>query len=189
MSWKVPLRTGGAATKAPPGMHPAVLVALIDLGTQNEPYQGKPRWVPRIAMGWELVEEPPQGTPPLPVVAVRMVTVSMDEKANLRLMIESRMGRQLDKPDEYDITQELGKPSLLNVVQDGEYTKVATVGQVPRGMTVKPPSVIPFMWRIDQWDDKTPPVIPAWMPWLMGMSPVEKIRLSRELQRTRSTPF
>lgn len=45
---------GNGGEQVPPGNHPAVLVALIDMGTQHDEYQGKASWRCNVLLVWEL---------------------------------------------------------------------------------------------------------------------------------------
>lgn len=47
---------GGNYEKPPPGNHPAVCVAIIDMGTQKQEYQGNVTFAHRAYFVWELVE-------------------------------------------------------------------------------------------------------------------------------------
>src|SRR5262245_26390627 len=56
--WKVTASRGGGEDfkdPAPEGVHRARLVALVDLGTHSEEYQGKPRDLHKVFAVWELV--------------------------------------------------------------------------------------------------------------------------------------
>ena len=49
--------SGGDYENAPVGNHPAVLVAMIDIGTHEEDYQGAKKQTRKIYLAWELVDE------------------------------------------------------------------------------------------------------------------------------------
>jgi len=189
MSWSVPTRSGTFGPQAPPGLHPAVLVALIDLGTQAEEYDHKVRQVPRALFVWELVAEPRPAGSSLPLVAHREFTVSMHENAALRKCVQGRLGRTLTDGEDYSIDRELGQPCFLSIVTDRDYTKIDTVAAVPRGVTVPPATVGPLLWRIHEYaNGKT--VFPPWIPsHVYGVPLLERIKGCKELKRQEAAPF
>jgi len=102
---------GGPVEKAPPGTHPAVLVALIDLGNQWQSafspgeagkYQHRLYWVYELPM-----EKKANGESHL--IAIDL-TWSLNEKAKMRQFIESRLGRKIAEGEKYDVSAELGQP-------------------------------------------------------------------------------
>jgi hypothetical protein len=156
--------TGGDFEKAPPGNHPAVLVAIIDLGVQESEYQGVKKYDERAYFCWELTsEKTAQGKNH--IIGIDL-TVSMNEKAKLRKWIEAWRGKKLNEGEEFDITKLLGQKCLLSVAENKGYSKVDGVAGVPKGMTVNAPEHTPILWSIEEDEGKNP--IPDWLPWLYG---------------------
>ena len=156
--------TGGDFEKAPPGNHPAVLVAIIDLGTQENEYQGVKRYEERAYFCWELVNE--KNTAGKNHLIGIDLTVSMNEKAKLRQWVEAWRGRKLAEGEEFDIRKLLGQKCLLSVTEKNGYSKVAGVAAVPKGMGVAGSERTPVLWSIETDEGKTP--VPEWLPWLYG---------------------
>lgn len=156
--------SAGEFDKAPPGNHPAVLVAIIDLGVQENEYQGVKRYDERAYFCWELTSEK-STTGKNHLIGIDL-TVSMNEKAKLRKWIEAWRGKKLVEGEDFDITKLLGQKCLLSVAEKNGYPKVEGVGAVPKGMNVNAPEHTPILWDIDADEGKTP--IPEWLPWLYG---------------------
>lgn len=165
MSWTIQGNPGGGE-KAPIGNHPAVLVGIIDLGTQwQNGYNGEPgKWEHRAFFVWELVQEK-KANGFNHTIGIDL-KLSFHEKSKLRKWVEARSGKRYEAAADFDVSAELGQPCLLNVVANAKgYPKVDNVGPLPKGMTVPTPmctpTAIPFKAAAE-------PEIPTWVPWLYG---------------------
>ncbi len=110
----------------PVGVFPAVCVQVIDLGTQTNDYQGEVSTARQIRLAWEL-----QGPDRLgsganhlmknnePFLVTEIYTLSLNERANLRRVLEGWRGRPFTEVDlkGFDITNLLGKPCLIDIAQ------------------------------------------------------------------------
>lgn len=168
MSWKMKATKGGDYEKAPPGNHPAVLVAMIDLGTQLTEFGGASKEQHRVFWVWELVTEKTK-TGLNHLIGIDL-TFSLNENAKMREFVEARLSRKIGDDEEYDVEEELGKPCLLNVVEKKGYPKVETMSSVPKGMTVPKPTHTPVLWKLDEFFSTGKIDIPGWIPWLYGDS-------------------
>ena len=124
---------------APAGNHLAVSCRLIDLGTQQTSYQGKPKRQRKIYLEWQLPgERTGEG---LAVTVGNRYTLSSSEKATLRKHLESWRGRRFenDELEGFDLRNILGKPCLLSIVHSTRdnktYADVANVAALPKGTT------------------------------------------------------
>lgn len=170
----------GGFEKAPPGNHPARLVAMIDLGTHwQDGYQGAAgKHQHRLYFVYELVTKKMSGKVDTNHVIAIDLTLSMNEKAKMRKWVESRLGRKLADNEVYDIADELGQPVLLNVQMKGEYPKIEGVGAVPDGFQVPDPQNKPVAWQLG--DD--PAALPSWLPYLYGRAIPDVIADSEEMK-------
>lgn len=171
---------GGNFEKPPAGNHPAVLVAMIDLGTQKQDYKGKITKPHRIYFCWELTAEPSKERPGQNLVAGMDYTNSLTEKAKLRAHIEARVGRSMPDGVDYDIRKELGQRCLLSLKQNGDYVNVDGMGALPKGMVVPDPKITPFLFSLftDEGEnsklrpradiDRDVAALPDWLPFLYG---------------------
>lgn len=160
---------GEGFAKAPPGNHPAALVAIVDLGDQKNEYKGVETVQRRAFFCWELVLEKVPGTSRNHLVGIDL-TVSLNEKAKLRQWIEAWRGKKLADGEEYDISVLLGKKCLLNVEEKNGYPKVSGVAAVPRGMAVPEPQTKPFLWGCEKIEEEGGINLPDWLPYLYGES-------------------
>lgn len=181
-TWNRKASKGGDGNfeRAPAGNHPAVLIGLIDMGTQENNFQGNVTWQHRAYFVYELVNEKMQTAPGRNFILAVDLTVSMNEKAKLRKWIEARTGKQIPDGVEYDISQELGQPVLLNVVlnKDG-YPKIESVGSVPRGMNVAKPQNTPTTMTLDEFRAGAP--VPSFCPYLYGEPLANVIKRAQEI--------
>lgn len=184
MSWAMPVKKddgGGKFERPPAGNHPAVLVGLIDLGTQwQDGYNGEPgKHQHRIYFVYELVTKKVTGKVNENHLVAIDLTLSMHEKAKMRKWVEARLGRKLRDGESYDITAELGQPVLLNVTaNDKGYTKIEGVSAIPDGLPVPPPLRKPVAWKLgDPFES-----IPSWLPYLYGRDIPTVIRDSEEVK-------
>lgn len=186
--WKQRATSGGGEFDVPDaGSHPAVLVALIDLGTHDEEFDDKKKQtkvikqIRKVYMAWELPTEAKPGGGGNFVVA-RDYGLFFSQNSNLRKMVEKWRGRGLDDGEEFDLTKLLGKSCLISLVQKvsqngNKYCKIDGVGQLPKGMTCPPATVTPVQWDVGSGDPipETP-----WLPYLYGEPLKQVIERSAE---------
>lgn len=126
---------------APIGNHLGRCVGIIDIGTQEQNYEGKTSYARKIVVRWELPNETiSEGDwAGKPFVVSKFYTASLGEKANLRKDLVSWRGREFT-PDElkgFDAKNILDKPCMVNVTHnDKGKAKVSGVSPVPKGLTV-----------------------------------------------------
>ena len=137
---------------APAGMHVARCFRVIDCGTVNEAKWGKKKHLGWIF--WELpnalqAERP--GEDRRPHMVGKRYTLSHNEKANLRLDMESWFGKRfdtavLDRAGGFALEKLIGRPALLNIVhsEDGRYANISSVNPLPAGM-ICPPAFCPTL--------------------------------------------
>lgn len=98
------------------GTYLARCYRLIDLGTQEGEYQGKPVFKREIVIGWEFPTELMEDGKPY--VTSAFFTASLGEKANLRKFLTSWRGRDFT-PEElegFDMKKLLGATCVLNMI-------------------------------------------------------------------------
>ena len=150
---------GGDFKQVPPGSYVARCHSLIDLGTQvSEKFATSAH---KIRIGWELLGEDDEGQPltitrdgkTMPMTVSAEYTVSLNEKANLRKVLESWRGKAFT-PEEakgFDISKLLGAYCMVNITtSDGAngktYSNVAGVSQLPSALKAsKPAGVHPLI--------------------------------------------
>lgn len=106
-------------TLAPQGVHLAICVQLIDLGTQpphpNSPY-GKSSH--RVLIGWELCNE--HNDDGKPILVWKEYTVSLFEQAHLYKDLISWRGKPFSEKEleAFDLQNILGKPCQLQIIHE-----------------------------------------------------------------------
>ena len=110
----------------PAGVFPARCVRIVDLGTQDESFEGQAKTLRKMAFFFETNQLLTEGEyAGKPFMLNREFTCSLGEKATLRKSLESWRGRKFTNEEVkgFEITAVLGKPLMLNIV---EYTKKTT---------------------------------------------------------------
>ena len=143
---------GGADFEpAPAGVHNAVCYAVIDLGTQEGSYMGKPKIAPKIQLRWEIDERREDGKR---FIIVRSYTASMHEKASLRHHLEAWRGlafKDADlQPGGFSMRKLLGAGCQIQIVHNekeggGVYGNIAAIMKLGKGMKPLTPEIEPFM--------------------------------------------
>lgn len=179
-AWTVPTKStgdGGGYEKPPAGNHVAVLVAIIDLGTQKREYDGEDKWQHRALFVWELCNEKAQSGRNHVIGAA--VTVSMHERSTLRKWVQARRGVTLPDGADFDISAELYQPCLLNVVLgDKGYPRVDGLSALPKGMPVPAATYPRVLLSLD--DHRGGAKLPEWVPYLYGQPVADVVRRCRE---------
>lgn len=172
---------GEGFAKAPPGNHPAVCVAIIDLGTHESDFNGEVKDYHKLFFLWELVHEKNPNSGRNFVIGAEL-TKSLNEKAKLRQWIEARIGRVIPDGTEYPIESELGQPCLLNVAMKGDYPFIKGLSPMPKGMNVPAPSYAPLLWTLDMYSGAGSCNFPAHVPYLYGEPLSQVIARCQELR-------
>ena len=142
-----------------PGTYPATCFRLIDLGTQQSEYQGKPIVKKQVLIAWELpteiIEEGDFAGQPYGIG--KFYTISLHEKSNLRKDLESWRGRSFtaEELEGFDLRNILGKPCLVSVIHnDKGNARVSGVMALPKGSQKYEQINESQCFDVDQWDQK-----------------------------------
>lgn len=133
-----------------PGTHLAVCISVIDLGVQEEEWQGKANKVPRLLLTWEISDETIilEGRE-VPRTISKEYTASIGKKSTLRQHLE--MWRSKPFTDEelrgFKMARILGKPCQLSIIQKenngNTRAQIGAVMAAPKGMEL-PKAVHPL---------------------------------------------
>jgi hypothetical protein len=127
----------------PPGSHIARCYRIVDLGTQKTEYLGQIKHLRKVMFGWELHGEDSDGKPlntenDEPMAIFKNYTLSLNEKANLRLDLQSWRGKPFsdEESQRFDISVVLGHWCMLNVIHkpgkdDKIFANVAGISPIP----------------------------------------------------------
>lgn len=155
--------TGSSRELVQAGNYVARCYKMIEIGTVTENVMGTNKTLHKVRIGWELPTElktfdTAKGEQPL--VIDQEYTLSMNEKSNLRKMLESWRGQAFNEKEAecFDITKLLGKPCMLNVIHrvsktNSVYEQIAGVTPVPKGFNVPPQISKTFVLSYDNFDE------------------------------------
>jgi hypothetical protein len=167
----------------PAGSHAAVLVAIIDLGTQEQEYQGKKSSKRMVQLVWELADEkhPKQNRN---FTVGRDYGLSLNSKAGLRKLIEGWFAKELPEDQFFEIEKLLGSSGILTVIHKtsgagNTYAKVEGMKPLVKGMPKPKPTLPLTVWSIGC--GKPIPEL-EWIPWIVGKPIKEVIGRSPEYQ-------
>lgn len=168
--------SGGSFTPCPAGSHIAICIGYVDLGTQNEVFEGKQKTQRKLRVMWELCEE--RTADGKLFTTGKTYTNNLGDKASLRKHLESWRSKPFT-PDElkgFNLDNIVGKPCLLTIVhkpkQDGGISdSIGGISPLHRSMPV-PKQVNPTTtFVIDQWDHAKFEKLPAWLQAKILLSP------------------
>ncbi len=122
---------------APEGVHKAVCVHVIDLGTQEFSFKGKEMSARKVSVGFELIGK--KNAFGEPQVVAQRYTFSNSKKSNLMKDLKAWLG--IKDPD-FDLDGLQGKPAQVTITHsdDGEYANITNVGGVPKGTKFPKPA-------------------------------------------------
>ena len=112
----------------PLGMSNARCISVIDLGTQENDWQGDITWKKQVFIAWETPEHKNDKGEPLTIG--KYYNLSMHEKSNLSQDLVSWRGKpfSLTEKQGFDIAKLLGTPCQINVMEkDNGKRKVSNV--------------------------------------------------------------
>lgn len=130
----------------PAGVFAARCTRIIDLGTIDGDYQGKPKKQHDIVFCFEsaqLMGDDAGEFAGKPFLITQRWTASLGEKANMRKALESWRGRKFTPAEieAFDLHNVLGKPCFVNMVHTDPaqgkkvYSNIASIMPLPAGMT------------------------------------------------------
>lgn len=169
------------------GLHPAVLVGLIDLGTHTREFGGEKTNQHRLYLCWELTAEHDSNGQPF--IVGQDYTFSLNKKAKLRAIVEGYLGRSLADGEEFDPMIMVGNPCLLNL-KDGvsgsgkKFVEVASIGKPMKGQTVPPATKEFAVFSLTSINSTLDPIeIPAWVPPIYGRAVLDEVKKSHEYSK------
>lgn len=149
--------SGADFVLAPEGTHPAVCVAVIDIGTHYDERFKKRQH--KVSIGWELDADPPREDGE-PHMTWQRYTVSLHEKAKLRKMLEAWRSRSFteEELEGFDLKQIVSKGCLISIIheeRDGKkYANIAAVSALPKQMQAPRMSKEAVIFDIDEPDEQ-----------------------------------
>lgn len=157
---------------APPGTHIARCYQVIDLGTHQTEWKGKPRKRHEIRISWELplekaVFQEDKGEQPFAVH--RSYTLSLAEKADLRHDLDNWRGRPFTEQEleGFDVAKILGVACMVTVTHveknGSTYANVTSVTAVPKGYPVPAAINPPVEFSLEDHDEAVFRALPEFL--------------------------
>lgn len=124
---------GGDFIPCPPGTWSAVCCDVVDLGLLEVTFGGKKKKQHKIYISWQIEEARADNKPHM---ISKRYTLSLHEKAALRKDLEAWRGRPFtdDELEGFDVEAVVGVACYIAAVKSGEYTNVASIMKLPRGV-------------------------------------------------------
>ena len=147
---------GGNFKRVPAGVYIGRCYSLIDMGTQTSTGQFGEKTQPKIRIGWELFGEDEDGSPltvevnghEMPMTISKSYTMSMHEKARLRVELAAWRGKEFTDEDAkgFDVSQLVGAYCMVNVTTsetNGKtYSNVAGLTPLPGALKNAKPAAV-----------------------------------------------
>lgn len=174
----------GSYELPPSGLHPARLVAVIDLGTHEREFNGEKINQHKLFLCWELTGENDSNGQTF--VIGQEYTFSLHKKAKLRAIVEGFLGRSLTEGEDYDILTMMGAPSVVSL-KDGvsgngkKFVELASIAKPFKGQTIPEQTKESFAFSLTQvTSTKQDLGIPDWCPFTYGKKVEDEIKKSQE---------
>lgn len=174
-----------------PGNYVARCYKMIQIGTVHEVINGVEKKLHKVRIGWELPTEMKvfkEENGEEPMIIDKEYTLSMSEKANLRLALKSWRGKDFteDEARAFDITVLIGAPCMLNIIhkpsKDGtrHFEEIAGITRVPKGLDIPSPINTPKILSFDDFNFELFDSLPDFIK--------DKIKSSEEYREMMSDP-
>lgn len=165
----------------PAGNHIARCYAMVEIGTIKEDqgiYAGKE--LHKVRITWETPMECHDfGKGLQPFSVSKEFTLSMNEKATLRKMLESWRGRAFTEIEAkaFDITKLVGLPCMINVIhktsgKGNTYADISSIATLPKGLEAPGQVNSSYVLSFDNWNESLFDALPDFVK--------DKIRSSKE---------
>lgn len=169
----------------PAGAHIATIYSVVQLGTMQGEYKGKPTSKNKIRITWELPDEMRELDGQMkPMVVGKTYTASLYEQAKLRPIVEGILG-EIDE-ETFTIESLVGKSCMVQLAQEeylgNEYMDIVSATQLPKSVPA-PKQINPSVYLDYQegWNDTVYEALPNWMKEKMAESEEMKNRAGMNL--------
>lgn len=166
---------GGGERQLPPaGTHLARCYSIIDIGTQHDTFQGKPKTARKVRISFELPNEQAvfaeeRGKEPFTIS--KEFTLSLHEKAGLRKTLEAWRGRAFTATelDKFDLANLIGAPAMITINHekrkdgDGMFAKLIAVATLMKGQQMPPAILDPIEYSVHMGRNEIFEALPDWL--------------------------
>ena len=137
------------------GTYSARCIKVVDLGTQQQNFNGEISWKRQVLVIWEIPSELKEGTTD-PLTISKFYTLSLHEKSNLGIDLTSWRGRAFTEKEKqgFDITKLLGVPCMLNVIEGNNgKSKVGSLMPLPKGTEIAEQITPSLSFAVDDYQN------------------------------------
>jgi hypothetical protein len=166
----------------PAGNHLARCIRMYHIGTVLDSYMGQPKEMNKVVITWELPQVRKvfdQAKGEQPSIISEEYTLSMGDKAKLRLLLESWRGKKYTEEElkGVDITRVISQPCLLNVVhvltkKGHTMAKVSSIAPLYQGAICPQQENPSIIFGYNPFDINVYHQLPKWI--------AEKVQKSKE---------
>jgi hypothetical protein len=176
----IPQNKGGNFKLPPAGTHVAILLSVIDLGTQEITFQGEKKEARKVRFTWELpFEKDTFGDDPTerPYTASKEYTLSMHEKSTMRKDLEAWRGKPFTDQEilQFDEKKILGRPCTVTIIhtEKGEkkFANITAVANIPKGTQVPEVHGATFSYNTKDGNNTIYHSLPEWLQQKIAKSP------------------
>lgn len=156
----------------PSGNHVARCYAMVEIGTIKEEagiYAGKE--MHKVRLTWETPHEAHDfGKGLQPFSVSKEFTLSMNEKATLRKMLEGWRGKAFtdEEAKRFDVTKLLGVPCMISVIhktsgKGGKYADISSIATLPKGLECPAQINESYVLSFDSWNQNIFDALPDYV--------------------------
>lgn len=159
----------------PAGTYVARCYSVVHLGHVTQKYMGEEKVVDLVRFTWELPTELKcfnQEKGMQPCAISKEMTLSLNEKSNLRQMLNAWRGKALSEKEaeSFDLARLIGAPCMLNIIhQAGKanpekvYERIAAVMPMMKGMACPPQHNPSMEFSVLEFDRKKFETLPTFL--------------------------
>lgn len=181
---------GGDYAPMPAGMYVARCVQMIQIGTITQNIQGEDKTLHKVRFGFEFPTELKvfkEENGEQPYFLSKEYTLSMHEKATLRLHLETWRGKKFTEEESksFDVTKLLKVPCMINVVHKVSeknaktFSEIGSISPLMKGMVCPPQINNTTLLCYDEFDVALFESLPDFLK--------DKIKSSKEYQAMGNT--
>jgi hypothetical protein len=172
---EVPVKSGGDFKSVSAGIHPAICVAVIRLGTQETNYLGEKKIADKILLRFEVHSEGEVTDKREPLIIGKRYTFSFHEKSALFNHAKAWQGVNAVSAPNFNVFRLLGQPCNLIITEDvkGDKTYANITNIMPyKGALLTPfNKLVAFSLKPESFKQDTFDALPQWIRDIVIASP------------------
>ncbi len=186
--WEMEVGAGGSDFETcPPGNYPGNVVALLDVGMQQETSKdGEAFMARKLVVAFRLTKKDSKGKP---FIVAERYTWSMKDNSNFYALACGLTGRKFAQGETFNPRSLAGIPCMIQMAsKEGKdkkgnartYCNIASVAQFPEGLPFPTVDSPPLCWSVRE---RKPLPDVSWVPKVYGDDISKMVRESDEYQK------